>query len=61
MPDKPIKERHIEISEEDYEKYAQDYMFNDEKSELTKLYKWKEKYYKFEDDYNLEEEQVAPI
>ena len=61
MPAKPIKERHIEISEEDYEKYAQDYMYNDEKRELTKLYKWKEKYYKFEDDYNLEEEQVAPI
>ena len=36
---KPIKETHTEISEEDYEKYAQDYMYNDEKSELTKLYK----------------------
>ena len=55
------QETHTEISEEDYEKYGQEYLYQDEKSELTKLYKWKEKYYKFEDDYNLEEDQVAPI
>ena len=55
------EETHTEISEEDYEKYGQEYLYQDEKSELTKLYKWKEKYYKFEDDYNLEEDQVAPI
>ena len=50
---KPIEERHTEISEEDYEKYGQEYLYQDEKSELTKLYKWKERYYKFEEDYNL--------
>ena len=42
MPeDKPKEERHTEISEEDYEKYGQEYLYHDEKSELTKLYKWK--------------------
>jgi len=61
MPDKPKQERHTEITEEDYEKYGQEYLYHDEKSELTKLYKWKEKYYKYEDDYNLTDEQVAPI
>ena len=62
MPeDKPKEERHTEITEEDYEKYGQEYLYHDEKSELTKLYKWKERYYKYEDDYNLEEDQVAPI
>jgi hypothetical protein len=62
MPeDEPKEERHTEITEEDYEKYAQDYMYNDEKSELTKLYKWKEKFYKYEEDYNLTDELVAPI
>ena len=55
------EETHTEISEEDYEKYGQEYLYQDEKSELTKLYKWKERFYKYEDDYNLEEDQVAPI
>ena len=55
------EERHTEISEEDYEKYGQEYLYQDEKSELTKLYKWKERFYKYEEDYNLTDEQVAPI
>ena len=55
------QETHTEISEEDYEKYGQEYLYQDEKSELTKLYKWKERFYKYEDDYNLTDEQVAPI
>ena len=45
---KPIKERHTEISEEDYENYVNSY------DESTR-------YYKFEEDYNLTDEQVAPI
>ena len=62
MPeDKPKEERHTEITEEDYEKYGQEYLYQDEKSELTKLYKWKEKFYKYEEDYNLTDELVAPI
>ena len=62
MPeDKPKQERHTEITEEDYEKYGQEYLYHDEKSELTKLYKWKERFYKYEDDYNLTDDQVAPI
>ena len=55
------EERHTEISEEDYEKYGEEYLYQDEKSELTKLYKWKERFYKYEDDFNLTDEQVAPI
>ena len=55
------EERHTEISEEDYEKYGQEYLYQDEKSELTKLYKWKERFYKYEEDYNLTAELVAPI
>ena len=55
------EETHTEISEEDYEKYGQEYLYQDEKSELTKLYKWKERFYKYEEDYNLTDEQVAPI
>ena len=62
MPeDKPKEERHTEITEEDYEKYGQEYLYHDEKSELTKLYKWKERFYKYEEDYNLTDELVAPI
>ena len=39
MPeDKPKDEIHTEITEEDYEKYGQEYLYQDEKSELTKLY-----------------------
>tara|TARA_B100000029_G_scaffold351288_1_gene343794 strand:+ start:433 stop:597 length:165 start_codon:yes stop_codon:yes gene_type:complete len=30
-------------------------------SEITRLYQWKRRQYNFEDDYNLDEEQVAPI
>ena len=53
---KAKEERHTEISEEDYERYASEYNKQD-----AKLYKWKERYYKYEDDYNITEEQVAPI
>ena len=56
---KPIKERHTEISEEDYENYVNSYV--ESTREYAKLYKWKERYYKYEDDYNITEEQVAPI
>jgi len=31
------------------------------KSELTRFYEWKRRIYNFENDYNLEEDQVAPI
>ena len=55
------EEIHTEISEEDYEKYGKEYLYHNEKSELTKLYKWKERFYKYEEDYNLTDEQVAPI
>ena len=62
MPeDKPKEEIHTEITEEYYEKYGQEYLYQDEKSELTKLYKWKERFYKYEEDYNLTDELVAPI
>ena len=60
MPeDKPKEERHTEISEEDYENYVNSY--DESTREYAKLYKWKERYYKYEDDYNITEEQVAPI
>ena len=50
---KPIKERHTEISEEDYENYVNSY--DESTREYAKLYKWKERYYKYEDDYNITE------
>ena len=53
------EERHTEISEEDYENYVNSY--DESTREYAKLYKWKERYYKYEDDYNITEEQVAPI
>ena len=33
---KPIQERHTEISEEDYEKYGQEYLYQDEKELFEK-------------------------